>query len=393
MRRRLTAPLRAALYCTLAALSAVTVVMVGAADAPAATGLGACPFWTNATPPPRTPGPGPSHSPEAPQLDESHRAPAPGGIHGALASGKVSITFNRVAGAKAYRVWRNSQSVAWLTDEGQSTFTATDTTPCDHAFYNVAVLTDTTATDASTGQLSQAYQLGDDGQLAPWAFANGSTMTVMATSYNDVGQTASGYNTQPGICAVDPRVIPWGQRFYVPGYGYCYASDIGTWIQNKTVDLWIAGTESNNWGVQTKTITFVSPTSGGGSTLLSKGKPALASSEGGSGYVAKNAFDGSTSTRWASVAKKDPQWLRVDLGSKKTIHKVKLIWDLSCARSYKIQVSNDGSTFTTVYSTTTGPGGTESISVSTSGRYVRMYGTVRCRSTGGYSLQEMQVYS
>jgi hypothetical protein len=45
----------------------------------------------------------------------------------------------------------------------------------------------------------------------------------------------------------------------------------------------------------------------------------------------------------------------------------------------------------TYYSTTTGTGGTQTLSVSGTGRYLRMYGTVR--GTGyGYSLWEFQVF-
>jgi hypothetical protein len=56
-----------------------------------------------------------------------------------------------------------------------------------------------------------------------------------------------------------------------------------------------------------------------------------------------------------------------------------------------IQTSPDGATWTTIYSTTTGTGGTQTLSVTGSGRYVRMYGTKR--ATGyGYSLWEFQVY-
>src|SRR5581483_10146724 len=134
-----------------------------------------------------------------------------------------------------------------------------------------------------------------------------------------------------------------------------------------------------------------STASGATPTLLSQGQPAAASSTGGSAYAASNAFDGKTSTRWASVSHVDPQWLRVDLRATASVSSVKLIWDLSCATAYQIQVSTDGSTFTTVYSTTTGKGGTETIAVKASGRYVRMYGTKRCRDRG-YSLQEMQVF-
>jgi glucose/arabinose dehydrogenase len=129
-------------------------------------------------------------------------------------------------------------------------------------------------------------------------------------------------------------------------------------------------------------------------TLLSQNRPVTASSEGGSGYVAKYAVDGSTSTRWASVRDSDPQWIYVDLGATAQISKVKLSWDLSCATSYQVQTSGDHANWTTIYSTTTGDGGTDDLAVTGSGRYVRVNGTKRCRATSGYgySLQEFQVY-
>jgi len=90
---------------------------------------------------------------------------------------------------------------------------------------------------------------------------------MMVTSYNDVGSTATGYAAGPGICAVDPRVIPWGTYFTVPDYGTCFAGDIGTWIQNNTVDVWLPGMQANGWGVQHRTITVIAnPFGSGGPT-------------------------------------------------------------------------------------------------------------------------------
>ncbi|GAA4610743.1 PQQ-dependent sugar dehydrogenase [Actinoallomurus liliacearum] len=129
--------------------------------------------------------------------------------------------------------------------------------------------------------------------------------------------------------------------------------------------------------------------------LLSQNKPTTASSEGGSGYAAKYAVDGDTSTRWASVRDSDPQWIYVDLGATAQISEVKLTWDASCATAYRVQTSGDHSTWTDVYSTTSGDGGTDDLTgLKASGRYVRVYGTKRCRNTSsyGYSLQELQVY-
>jgi hypothetical protein len=47
-------------------------------------------------------------------------------------------------------------------------------------------------------------------------------------------------------------------------------------------------------------------------------------------------------------------------------------------------------TWTSIYSTTTGTGGVQTLNVSGSGRYVRMYGTARALQYG-YSLWEFQV--
>ncbi|MFJ6198128.1 DUF1996 domain-containing protein [Micromonospora sp. NPDC092111] len=125
-------------------------------------------------------------------------------------------------------------------------------------------------------------------------------------------------------------------------------------------------------------------------TLLSQGRPALASSVENGEAPAVAAVDGRTDTRWGSQWS-DPQWLRVDLGATSNISRVVLRWETAYARAYQIQTSADGAAWTTIYSTTTGAGGTETVTVTGSGRYVRMYGTQR-GTTYGYSLYEFQVY-
>ncbi|WP_433075494.1 discoidin domain-containing protein [Dactylosporangium sp. CA-052675] len=126
------------------------------------------------------------------------------------------------------------------------------------------------------------------------------------------------------------------------------------------------------------------------STLLSQGKPTTASSSENAGTPASAATDGNTGTRWSS-AFSDPQWLQVDLGQTATIDQVVLNWEAAYAKSFQIQTSADGTTWTNVYSTTTGTGGVQTLSVSGSGRYVRMNGTAR-GSAYGYSLWEFQVF-
>ena len=127
-------------------------------------------------------------------------------------------------------------------------------------------------------------------------------------------------------------------------------------------------------------------------TLLSQGKPATASSIETSTFTASKAFDGNTTTRWASAEGIDPQWIRVDLGATATITHVVLTWEAAYGKSYQIQTSADGSSWTTIYSTTTGNGATDDlIGLTGTGRYVRLNGTVRGTSYG-YSLFEFKVY-
>lgn len=234
---------------------ATTVPPTGGTGTGPGASLPGCPFWSSVTPPARVVGPNHDSATQAPRVNLSSRLPAPGNVRGTLSGGKVAISFDRVPGAAAYRVWRNSQSVAWIDDWGQAAMTATDTAPCRNASYTVVALR-SDGSDASVGQLSSPYKLLDSGSLGDGRIAAGTRLTSRVTSYNDAGQTASGYNAQLGVCAVDTRYIPWGTRMKIDGYGYCYAADIGTWIQGDIVDIWLPGTEAETWGVQSRTITI-----------------------------------------------------------------------------------------------------------------------------------------
>ncbi|QUQ62536.1 galactose-binding domain-containing protein [Kutzneria sp. CA-103260] len=136
---------------------------------------------------------------------------------------------------------------------------------------------------------------------------------------------------------------------------------------------------------------YGTPTSGGGTaTLLSQGKTATSSSTENAGFTAANAVDGNTGTRWSS-AFSDPQWLQVDLGATHTLSRVDLNWEAAYASAFQLQSSTDGTTWTNLTPVTAGAAGTQSLTVSGSGRYVRMYGTARATQYG-YSLWEFQVY-
>ncbi|MER8047348.1 discoidin domain-containing protein [Streptomyces sp. NPDC094032] len=153
-------------------------------------------------------------------------------------------------------------------------------------------------------------------------------------------------------------------------------------------------------GRSTVTVTVTDTTGASGSAVfvwtvtgtdLALGRPTTASSTETSGLTANLATDGKPTTRWAS-AYTDPQWLQVDLGTTRTITSVQLNWETAYGKAYQIQTSADGTNWTTVYSTTTGDGGTDTLTgLNTSGRYIRLYGTAR--GTGyGYSLWSFEAY-
>ncbi len=126
--------------------------------------------------------------------------------------------------------------------------------------------------------------------------------------------------------------------------------------------------------------------------LLSQGRPTTASSvETGSAHNPANAVDGNSATRWGS-AYADPQWITVDLGTTRTISRVRLTWEAAFARAYQIQLSPNNTMWTNVYSTTTGDGGVDDVSVSGTARYVRINCTQRALTQYGYSLWELEVF-
>ncbi|WP_313661807.1 discoidin domain-containing protein [Cellulosimicrobium cellulans] len=122
---------------------------------------------------------------------------------------------------------------------------------------------------------------------------------------------------------------------------------------------------------------------------LSQGKPATASSVQGD-YAAARAVDGDLNTRWGSEFA-EGQWLQVDLGQISTLSSVALSWEGAYGKGFRIEASDDGTTWRTLRTVTDGTGGQQTLPVSGTGRYVRLLGTER--GTGyGYSLWELQVF-
>ena len=85
-------------------------------------------------------------------------------------------------------------------------------------------------------------------------------------------------------------------------------------------------------------------------------RTATASSVQFPGVEAGQAIDGDPDTRWGS-AFADNQWWQVDLGSNRKVDNVRIDWTAAYPRSYLIQTSADGNTWSTAatQNTTVGP--------------------------------------
>ena len=191
-----------------------------------------------------------------------------------------------------------------------------------------------------------------------------------ATSYNVKSSTTNG---GPYTIIASPTTTSYTNTGLVTGTTYYYV-----------VSAVNGAGESTN-SIQVSATTVVSTIN------LALNKPVTVSSVESASYPGSNAVDGTTGTRWSSSFS-DPQWIYVDLQAAYNITEVKLSWESAYGKSYQIQFSSDAVNWTTNYSTTTGTGDIEDLAgLSGTGRYVRVYGTVRA-TVYGYSLWEFEVY-
>jgi hypothetical protein len=247
----------------------------------------------------------------------------------------------------------------------------------------------------------------ENSTLGPANAVDGSLTTRWSSAFSDPQWLQVDLGTSQTVCQV---TIAW-EAAYAKSFQIQVSPDASTWTTIYSTTTGTGGTQTltnlsgtgryiRMYGTVRATqygysiFEFEVFTTGGGScstTNIALNKPATASSLENAGFPASNAVDGSLTTRWSS-AFSDPQWLQVDLGSTQNLCSVTLAWETAYATAFQIQVSPDATTWTTVYSTTTGTGGTEVIPVTGSGRYIRMYGTARATQYG-YSLWEFSVYT
>ncbi len=123
---------------------------------------------------------------------------------------------------------------------------------------------------------------------------------------------------------------------------------------------------------------------------------ASSTQDGDPALVPGKVIDGDLNTRWSSDWN-DDEWIALQFREPVTIDGVVLKWERAYGKAYTIDVSDDGVTWTSVYTETNGEGDDTDLIVHeirfplTTTRRVRMHGLTR-GTEWGYSLREFEVY-
>jgi len=82
---------------------------------------------------------------------------------------------------------------------------------------------------------------------------NGKNMRVVATAYSGHSITATGTKPKWGTIAVDPKVIPYGTKVYIPQFDMVFtAEDCGGAIKGNKIDIFMNDSKTvYNWGRKT----------------------------------------------------------------------------------------------------------------------------------------------
>ncbi|MFI9814289.1 discoidin domain-containing protein [Saccharothrix variisporea] len=266
----------------------------------------------------------------------------------------------------------------------------------------------------ATGAQGQAEVLLSQGKPTTASSVENAGTPASAATDGDPGTRWSSAFSDPqwlqvdlGTPAVLSRVTLQWENAYATAFRIETSPDATTWTTIHTTtngtggtqDLAVSGTgryvrlvgttRATGWGYSLWEFRVYGTSAPATGTPISQYQQVTASSwEGGNAPAA--ALDGRATTRWSSQFA-DNQWLRVDFGGVATVREVLLVWEGAYASAYRIELSSDGTTWSTAYSTTTGKGGTERLTVQGTGRYLRLFGVTR--ATGyGISLWELQVF-
>jgi chitodextrinase len=308
---------------------------------------------------------------------------APSHLTGVGGAASVALSWTGSTGATSYSVFRGSKNDGEVMTTPVGTVTGTTFTDTGlhngTTYFYFVIANNAVGISPTSNEISVAAGAADT--VAPSAPTNlaatgttGTSTTLTWTASTDnVGVT--GYDVlRNGATVATATGTSYVASGLSPSSTYTF--------QLKARDA------AGNLSAGSNTITVT--TSSSGATNIALGRPTTASSQENAGTSPDKATDGNAATRWSS-AFADPQWIQVDLGAVRSVSQAVITWQTAYGKAFQIQISNDAATWTTLYTTTTSTGGTQTIPLAGTGRYVRVYGTQRATQYG-YSIWELQIF-
>ena len=185
-------------------------------------------------------------------------------------------------------------------------------------------------------------------------------------------------------------------------YPYLHAADQEQALTNSASDLGASGPDDvYGYGLLNvlSAYNWISANVPPPNVNLALNRPVSASSYQDAAHAGAMAVDGNPSTLWQTKQVKGrntltSEWLEVDLGTSQGVSQVNLSWDAYYATTYNIQVSNDRSNWSTVFSTSKGDGAADTVTFSiVQARYIRMTSSAWNSGTNRNWLKEFEVYA
>ena len=285
------------------------------------------------------------------------------GIHfgGTCSYGKVqNCTFNRSISANAYYdgdyesfSFTNNQYTTNVST-GKTATVSSYATNCDGS---KAVDGNTSTYWCSNGYLLPSWLTVDLGAL------------YQITNINQIFVNTSGWNFRIDVSSdnINWQTIVDNTVTAVNGNDFSYnVNSLGRYVR-----LYVTNSNNGAWATSEEFNVYCTA-----ATNIAVGKTATVSNSQ-TGFEASKAVDGNNSTYWCTSSYILPSWLTVDLGSSYQITNINQLFVDNSNWKFRIDVSNDNSTWKTIVdNTVTAVNGSNfSYNVNTYGRYVRLYVT------------------
>lgn len=280
-----------------------------------------------------------------------------------LATGKTFVSSaGEVTGNEVYKVNDKDESSRWISNPADNTTLTTDL-GTHYTLDKVSVLW--------AGNTTKNFDIQMSSDNVTWrTVASGVTNNMQAQLIDTTTFSASPSGRYLRVLAKDRWNIAYGNSIFEIGV---YGSPI---------------TESPP---PPPSASQISQTGN-----LATGKTFTASVPDSTGTPPANLNNGNEADRWISTPA-DNVTVTTDLGSSRTLSKVSVLWAGNTTKNYKIQMSANNSTWTTVASGTTNNTSPQAIHTTSfvtapTGRYFRILAVDRWNTAYGHSIFELGIY-